>query len=161
MPAFFKTEIVLGLGVVLLFLLKITLGWEPYFLSKYQRGFVYKIGTGFFILIILLHQWYLTKVRTKKNIKPIDYLQATFWHRWIGIFLPLAVIVHTQKWGVKFQALLNSVFVLSLIIGLTLDQITKIKKPKLTHLWIAAHIVFSTLLMGLIAFHVFFSFSYS
>lgn len=134
--------------------------WRWTFLKYKQYQFGFKLLSGFVFLGVLLHQWLFTRLRMDPKSKGIELKKSLSMHKWVGILLPLILLVHTQNWGIRFNFGLSLVFALSMVFGLTIEIVMKSVSPSWSQVWLILHILFSTLLLGLIGSHLYIALSY-
>jgi hypothetical protein len=110
--------------------------------------------TGSLLAIYILAQWRISKSRfTKQSATQVRTAVAI--HKSLGLIGPIFFLIHSQKMGFGYLRILSLSFFISFIIGIFHERIIKLKNPSLTKLSLITHIGSSTLMLGIIIYHIF------
>ena len=117
----------------------------------FSPNFTWKISTGLVLLLLVSFQWCLTITRYKNStISSIFYK----YHRYAGIIIPFFLGLHFFNYGFAWNAMLFTVFVTNIILGLLNRELFRYRNKALYWCWYALHIGLSFLLLPLIILHV-------
>ena len=128
-------------------------------LTALQTDNTYKQITGFSILALVLLQWRLTHLR---NTKQANKLRNAFSsHQSVGIWFPVLIFAHTSEPGYGIQMALLASFIALIVVGLLHGQNFKIRNKWYANTWIVVHISLATVVMTLMFYHIYVTYSYS
>jgi hypothetical protein len=146
----FQIGIFLIITSVVLFLFKLKIPLNNFLLNEYH----YKAVTGLLLVIYILAQWRVSKSRfTKQSATQVRTAVTT--HKSLGLIGPIVLLIHSQKVGFGYLKILSLSFYISFTIGIFHERIIKLKNPSLTKLALITHIGSSTLMLGIIIYHIF------
>lgn len=110
--------------------------------------------SGGLLVAYLASQWILPMVRWSRRLSGSNSILR--WHRRIGAFSPLLLVLHGYSAGIGLLALITGVFLLNSIVGVA-DR-TIFADPALQtrylRFWLFPHLILSILLTTLATYHV-------
>lgn len=144
----------IGLFLFALYLLQllIPVSWNS--LSELQQNEQYKLWSGLFLFIVILSQWSLSFGRAILQLNYDTTLKMIKWHKWIGVFAPVAYYFHSARPGYGLLLLLTIIFFADLLTGYLNDKSVLIKGSTLYYLWLVPHIILSVVVLGLTFVHI-------
>lgn len=127
-------------------------------LSAVQAGATYEQLSGFAVLGLVVHQWYLAASRSRG---PAHTLAGQLRrHRWAGALAPAFLYAHSQGIGFAYVATLSLVYLAVSSIGLLNINAAPALKAWLQICWMVIHVGLATALLFLTGYHVFISYAY-
>lgn len=143
-----------------LFLVQFSIDLQLSWLNNLQKNDVYKQATGFLLLGYLLQQWRLSHARTYKY--EAKRLRKCFVsHKCIGVIAPLLFFIHSTGFGYGYVKILTLALLVTVVLGLLNNEILKKKTRIMQSIWLMAHIILSTLVLGLSGYHLYVTYAYS
>ncbi|MGD8595343.1 MAG: hypothetical protein PVF82_21125 [Gammaproteobacteria bacterium] len=118
-----------------------------------QQNELYKQFTGFALLVYVLCQWRLARLRM--GGEKIDHKRELNLHIWFGVFTPLALYVHSSQLGYGYQVLLAGVFLLNVLLGLCSPKFLKIRHRQYVVVWLVVHSGIAILVPVLLMYHIY------
>ena len=121
-----------------------------------------RIATGVFLMLWMAMLWNMFSAREGG-----DREDARFWnrrrHELLGATVPLPYFLHAETPGYGLLFLLSGTLALTLLTGIFSPRTLRnlfpnqelLKQPAVRALWLVGHVLLSTLLLGLIAVHVY------
>ncbi|VAX01799.1 hypothetical protein MNBD_GAMMA22-150 [hydrothermal vent metagenome] len=147
----------LGFTLLLLYLLQLISGYRLEFLYELQQNNYYKQITGYLLLLYVLYQFRLAKVRN--NTEQLRYYCSL--HKMQGVAAPLVLYVHSMELGYAYQVLLSCLFLFNCFVGLVSPQQLKIRNALYVNSWLILHVSIAILIVGLVLYHLFITYWYS
>jgi hypothetical protein len=114
------------------------------------------VVTGISLLSALGFQWYLLRKRWLKTMTRFDLVM----HRWIGVLATFFFALHAARVGHSWMIVLTIVFVLTALTGLMNKEVMKYPQRWMYLLWLGLHISLSTIMLPMIAVHVWVALAY-
>lgn len=147
----------LGIALAVLYVGQATYLHPPEWLTNLQSSNEFKLATGSLFLAVLLWQVTLALSRGRLNLAK---KKAVSRHKWIGSLSPIFLFIHTASYGHAYQVVLVTLFLANIVIGGLHDYIKPLKLRLWRNFWILVHVCFSTVVMSLIAYHVYVALTY-
>jgi hypothetical protein len=127
-------------------------------LAKLQADDVYKQLTGFTLVGYLVHQWRCSLLRNRGLfLKAAKLLNQ---HKLLGALAPMFFYVHAQHIGYAYLQAFSLVYFAIFLTGLCNVEISQIRKHWFHNIWITVHVGLATVLLFLLGYHIFISYSY-
>lgn len=146
----FQIGVFLVIASVVLFLFKLKIPLNNFLLNEYH----YKAVTGLLLTGYILAQWRVSKSRfTKQSATQVRTAISS--HKALGLVGPVVFLIHSQKMGYGYLAILSLSFFVSFSLGISHERIIKLKNPGITKLSLITHIGASTLMLGIAVYHIF------
>lgn len=146
----FEVGFILITFVTLLMLFSFKFPMSHFELGKSE----YKSLSGVLLCFFIFEQWRIARFRLVA--KPANVVRAQVArHKLLGLAGPLLFFIHAQKYGHGYFALLTACFFGATFGGVLHEKIVEMKNPTYIRISLISHIAFSTILVGLICFHVF------
>ncbi len=120
------------------------------------RNFVWLVVTGISLLSALGFQWYLLRKRWLKTMTRFDLVM----HRWTGVLATFFFALHAARVGHSWMIVLTIVFVLTALTGLMNKEVMKYPQRWMYLLWLGLHVSLSTIMVPMIAVHVWVALAY-
>ena len=149
----------LGVVLVTLLILQYLYPQKLSPLNVWQMDNLYKQLSGFAILTFTLYQWRLTHLRSTGQTKKLK--NAFRNHQWMGVFVPILLLLHALESGYAYQTWLLYGFIALVIVGLFNYQAFKIRQKWYIQGWLVLHISLATVCLTLTLYHAYISYSYS
>jgi hypothetical protein len=121
-----------------------------------SNSFVWLCVTGFLLLSTLVFQWYLLRKRWLKNMTRFDLVL----HRWIGVGATFMFALHAARVGHSWMVVLTIVFVLTALTGILNKEVLRFSERWMYLVWLTLHVSLSTILVPMIAVHVWIALAY-
>lgn len=143
----------IGLVLFVIYLLQefLQLKWAS--LEQLQAMESYRRWSGLAVGLFILFQWLLTFSRIipafRKKSLTINKL-----HKWIGVFSPVLLYVHSTKFGFGYLALFSYLFLVNMLLGTINLDVLKSTKAWLFKGWMIAHVSLSMCITFLLFFHI-------
>ena len=153
-----KSHFIIGLALLSAFLVQDWFGLKWQGLVQMQENIIYKQLSGLLILIFIIHQWYLSVLRIRGNMKIAH--QALSTHRLLGICAPLLFFLHSHSLGYAYLFFLSTLFMGNYVLGLCHPSVFHIHQTWFCNLWIVAHVTLSFILIMMVSYHIFISYWY-
>jgi hypothetical protein len=118
--------------------------------------FAWLCVTGLFLLSTLGFQWYLLRRRWLKTMTRFDLVL----HRWIGVGAMFMFALHAARIGHSWMIVLTVVFVLTALTGILNKEVLRFRERWMYLVWLTIHVSLSTLLMPMIAVHIWVALAY-
>jgi len=149
----------LGLGLLLAFFLQHLFQIKWPLMVALQQHATYKYWSGLLLMTYITYQWYLAFLRmhgrvhaAKRHYKP---------HKWLGACAPLFFYVHSTQLGYAYLGVLSVMYFANVVLGLCNQEVVQSRKKWFTQSWMVTHVAASVLIVVLMVYHIFISFSYS
>ncbi len=156
--AFSKGYFCLGLLLVTAFTVQelgnLTWSW----LAELQSNDVYKQLSGFVLVAYLARQWRCSLLRNRGLMQQAAKLLNR--HKLLGAMAPVFFYAHAQHTGYAYTQILSLAYFGIFLTGLCNVEITGIRKDWFRKLWITVHVGLSTMLVFLLAYHIYISYAY-
>jgi hypothetical protein len=120
------------------------------------RSFLWLCTTGVLLLSALAFQWYLLRKRWLKAMTRFDLVM----HRWIGVLATFLFALHASRVGHSWMIILTIVFVLTALTGLLNKEVVRFPARWMYLTWLALHVSMSTIMVPMIAVHVWVALAY-
>ena len=120
------------------------------------RTFVWLCVTGVVMLSVLGFQWYLLRKRWLKTMTRLDLSL----HRWIGVVATFIFALHVARIGHSWMLILTIVFVLTALTGLLNKEVVRYPERWMYLTWLALHVSLSTIMIPMIAVHIWVALAY-
>jgi hypothetical protein len=120
------------------------------------HAFLWLWVTGVLLLLVLGFQWYLLRKRWLKTMTRFDLVM----HRWVGVLATFLFALHAARIGHSWMIALTVVFVLTALSGLLNKEVVKYPKRWMYLMWLALHVSMSTIMVPMIAVHVWVALAY-
>ena len=121
-----------------------------------SRTFVWLCTTGVLLLSVLGFQWYLLRKRWLKTMTRFDLVM----HRWIGVVATFFFALHAARVGHAWMIILTIVFVLTALTGLLNKEVMRYSRRWTYLLWLTFHVSLSTIMVPMIAVHIWVALAY-
>lgn len=82
-------------------------------------------------------------------------------HKWPGACAPLFFYVHSTQRGYAYLSVLSTAYFANVGLGLCNQEVVQIRKKWFAQSWMVTHVAASVLIVVLMVYHIFISFSYS
>lgn len=154
-----KRHISLGIFLFALLITQyfIPIQWEQ--LARLQSDELYKQLSGFAILCFVILQWRLAHLRSASRSQ--EARQNLNTHQWLGVLAPVLIFIHSTQTGHEHQTALLGLFIATILTGLFSFHTVKIRKQWFIVGWTILHITLATMVIALMAFHIYVVFWYS
>ena len=156
---FNMSYLMLGMGLLLLYIAQLMLELRWNWLVQLQQGEVYRQFTGYLLLSYVLLQARLGIKRvggqTSKLRKEFDM------HKIQGVFGPVVFYIHSVEVGYAYQLLLAFVFLGNCIIGYFSPHALQWRNKVYLLSWTITHISLAILTLVLMIFHIYVVYQYS
>jgi sulfoxide reductase heme-binding subunit YedZ len=127
------------------------LKWD--ILEELQTREIYKRWSGLAVGLFILFQWLLTWSRIIPGYRK-KALTLYKLHKWIGVFSPVLLYVHSTKFGFGYLALFSCLFLGNMLLGTLNLEVIKTTKSWLFKGWMVAHVAISVCITILLFFHI-------
>lgn len=128
------------------------LHWQP--LVRLQQQEWYKLGSGVLLLLLILLQWYFSRVRANPKVSASKAVKHKNLHIWAGAFSPLVFYLHAVGPGYAYLLLLSVLFFGNLLLGMLNQESVQIKSQWYFRGWMILHISISCLITALVLVHI-------
>jgi methionine sulfoxide reductase heme-binding subunit len=127
-------------------------------LMEMQNNEPFKQLTGLVLVMYVMHQWYLALLRTQGQMQAARSQYQR--HKQAGVWAALLFYFHSIQFGYAYLFLLSMVYFANVVWGLFNQETVRIRKRWFYNTWIVGHVSLSVLLVILISYHIFITFSY-
>lgn len=128
------------------------LHWQT--LLRLQQQEWYKIGSGITLLLLILFQWYLSRIRANSKISAGKSIRHNNLHKWVGALSPLIYYLHAVVPGYAYLLVLTILFFGNLLLGMVSNETVPIKNQWYFQGWMILHISISCLITALVLVHI-------
>ena len=153
----YRKYYLLGLIVLVILIFQAIYGlpWTP--LLELQNNQIYKQVTGYILFLMIGLQWYLGISRHKDK----QFKNKIFWHKNVGLFLPIFFYIHAIQYGHAYQALIWTIFILNCATAYLSPDVIQLKFRLWRLSWFILHIALSSTLTILLCYHLYIVYNYS
>ena len=154
-----KPHMAVGVLLYITYFILLTFNPQLPLLTELHANELFKQLSGFVLLFFVLGQWWLGYLRmTGRQLEAAKHIPM---HKWLGVFAPLILLIHTVEFGYAFQSVLLIVFVGTSLVGLVSFHDVRVRKPWFAKAWTVAHVSMAVALPVLILYHVYITYTYS
>jgi methionine sulfoxide reductase heme-binding subunit len=143
-----------GLALFAAYMLQHALGLHWQALVALQQEQLYRIGSGLLLLLLILFQWYFSRIKANPKISVEKSITHQNLHKWMGALSPVIFYLHAASPGFAYLFVLTFLFFSNLLLGLFNYEALPLKKQWFFQLWMIMHISISCLITSLILVHV-------
>jgi hypothetical protein len=129
----------------------------PWLLTM-QKDYLYKQLTGLLMLLFILNQWHLSRLRIKNKMAEA-YVELNR-HRILGVMAPVIFYFHSHSLGYNYLFLLSTLYLANFTMGFLHPSVFGINNRGVNSFWIVSHVSMSGFLMLLLSQHIFISYWY-
>jgi hypothetical protein len=140
----------IGGALFLLCLVQAAAAVELPLLAQLRESGLFRVGSGIALAALVAHQWLLYFARRRGSSASKTLLRS---HLVLGVSAPALLMVHAPGPGYGFLAVLWSLLVFDLGLGMV-PQRALVAARWLRSLWLTGHIAVSVVVPVLIAYHV-------
>lgn len=137
------------------FFLKIEWAW----LYELQQEEMYKRWSGLVLALLIVFQWLLSIVRTRKKLRKYVLKMQTI-HKWLGAVSPIIFYVHSMSLGYGYLLLLSYIFFANTVLGYLNLDVIKSNNDAFFKGWMISHVALSLIITILMVFHIVMVFYY-
>lgn len=127
---------------------------DPPFLPEF--GFTWQVITGLLLLGLLLHQFWMMRVRWVGKLTRLDLVI----HRWAGVLAVILFALHAVRVGHVWMTAVTFVFFLVVLSGVFNKEVLQFKRRESYLVWLIIHICASVAIVPLVAIHVWVALAY-
>ena len=128
------------------------LHWQS--LLHFQQQEWYKLASGTLLLLLILFQWYFSRVRANPKVSADKSIKHKNLHLWIGALSPLIFYLHAVVPGYAYLLVLSILFFGNLLLGMLNHESVPVKSQWYFRGWMILHISLSCLITALILVHI-------
>lgn len=143
----------IGLLLFTLYLIQEVCNLKIAALENLQQKENYKRWSGLVIGLFILVQWLLTFSRIIPKFRNKSGLINDI-HKWIGVFSPLLLFIHSTKIGFGYLALFSYLFLVNVLLGTVNLDVIKSTKDWVFKGWMITHVSISMCITILLVFHI-------
>jgi hypothetical protein len=153
-----KVSFYIGLILLIAWVAQAAVPIRWLWLENLQKVELYKQLTGLLMMAYLGHQWHLPVLRLLNRSKAAkDNYER---HKILGALAPLVFYIHSTQIGYAFTALLATVYLGNVAIGLFNPETVRIKKNWFTQSWMVVHVALSLVTIVLVLYHIIVTLAY-
>jgi len=115
-------------------------------------GFEFQVVTGSLLVTGLCYQWILFFKRVLRDNKNARRVLVN--HRWVGVGMTYLFALHAVRMGHTWMTLLSVVFFLIALTGVFNREVLRYRQNWIYLVWLSAHIGLSSMMVPLVALHV-------
>ncbi len=146
--------IAVGLFLFSAYLLQHMLEWHWDTLLMLQKQEWYRLSSGIALLLLILFQWYFSRIKANPKISAEKSLHHQNLHKWIGALSPVIFYLHAAAPGYAYLLVLSILFFSNLLLGLFNYEVVPFKKQWFFKGWMILHVCLSCLITSLILVHI-------